>query len=257
MYSVSAIRFPAVPGLLNEPSLAPTLPAMRSTNATMDKEVKHLGSVPEDIEDVLELIEKSYDIKFEGNELEHIRTFGQLTDHITSKIKLENSVGCTDQQAFYKLRTAIEVIRKGKKSIEPNTPLVDIFPRRTRRKDIRELEKLLALDLEALRPHHIVTNAFLIAVLFFIIGLFFKWQFGLVGLLFSLGGMWISGRNGTEFKDQTFGELIDRMTQSNYSKSRRHPGTMNSDEIHTKIEKLFIENLGLEKREIDKDTLIV
>ena len=59
---------------------------------------------PEDIEDLLVKIEQSFDIKFEGNELVHAKTFGQLCDHITNKIQLLNSADCTTQQAFYKLQ---------------------------------------------------------------------------------------------------------------------------------------------------------
>lgn len=224
---------------------------------TMNKQEKHLGSVPEDIEDVLRLIEKSYDIKFEGNELGYIRTFGQLTDHIISKIKLESKGDCTDQQAFYKLRTVIETIKDDKKKIKPKTQLTDIFPRRTRRKDIQKIEKLLMLDLKALRPRPIVTNSLLIALLVSIVGLFIKWQFGLTGLSFSIGGLWVSERIGTEFKDRTLGELTDRMTQLNYVKSRRQSGTMNIKEVQNKIEKLFVDNLGLDEKTIDKDTVII
>jgi acyl carrier protein len=223
----------------------------------MNNQEKHLGSVPEDIEDVLRLIEKSYDIKFEGNELGHIRTFGQLTNHIISKIKLESKCDCTDQQAFYKLRTVIETIKDHKKRIEPKAQLTDIFPRRTRRKDIKEIEKRLGLNLKALRPRHIITNSLLIILLASIVVLFIKWQFGLAGFLFSIGGLWISQRMGTEFKDRTLGELTDRMTQLNYVKSRRQSGTMNIKEIQNKIEKLFVDNLGLDEKTIDKDTVII
>jgi acyl carrier protein len=223
----------------------------------MNKQEKHLGSVPEDIEDVLRLIEKSYDIKFEGNELGHIRTFGQLTDHIISKIKLESKSDCTDQQAFYKLRTVIETIKHDTRKIEPKTQLTVIFPRRTRRKDIKEIEKLLGIDLKALRPRHIITYSLLITLLVSIGGLFIKWPFGLAGLLFSIGGLWISERMGTEFRDRTLGELTDRMTQLNYVKSRRQSGAMNIKEVHNKIEKLFVDNLGLDEKTIDKDTVII
>lgn len=180
-----------------------------------------------------------------------------MTDHIISKIKLKNKRDCTDQQAFYKLRTAIETIKDDKKRIEPKTPLSDIFSRRTRRSEIKEIEKLLELNLKALRPRHGVTSSLFITLLLSIVGLFINWQFGLVGLPFSIGGLWISERTGTEFKDRTLGELTDRMTQLNYSRSRRQPGTMNVNEVQDKIEKLFVDNLGLETRTIDRDTVIV
>jgi hypothetical protein len=86
----------------------------------MNNGVKHLGSLPEDIEDVLRLVEKSYNLKFESNELAHIRTFGELSDHIVSKINLDYRDDCTDQQAFYKLRNAIANTSGGEKfKIDP------------------------------------------------------------------------------------------------------------------------------------------
>jgi acyl carrier protein len=224
----------------------------------MNNEEKHLGSDPEDIDDVLRLIEKSYGIRFHDNELGHIRTFGQLTDHIISKIKLDNIDDCTNQQAFYKLRTAILEIKKIDTTlISPSALLADIFPRRTRRAEIRGVENILQLDLRALRPRHFVTNSLIIIVLLSILGLFFNWQFGLVSLFLSMAGLWISEKTGREFRDITLRELTDRMTQTNYTKSRRQPGTMNLTEIHGKIEKIFVENLGLEEKTIDKDTVIV
>lgn len=224
----------------------------------MEKREKYLGSVSEDIEDVLKLVEKSYDIKFEGSELGHIRTFGQLIDHVISKIKLDDKNDCTDQQAFYKLRTSIEQIKGlDKSAINPKTHLTDLFPRNLRRKEIKEIEKLLTIDLKVLRPRHTVTNSLIILLLLSIVGLFIKWQLGVMGLVFSIGGLWISEKTGKEFKDKTLSELTDRMTRLNYVKSRRQPGTMNAKEVKDKIEKLFVDNLGLEERTIDRDTVIV
>ena len=55
----------------------------------------------EDIEDLLLRVEKSFGIKFAEKELFHVSTFGELCDHITNKMELENSEDCTSQQAFY------------------------------------------------------------------------------------------------------------------------------------------------------------
>jgi acyl carrier protein len=220
----------------------------------MDKQEKHLGSSPEDVEDVLRLIERSYDIRFEGKELEHIRTFGELTDYIIAKIKLEEKTDCTDQQAFYKLRSALGASKDVNGSrTSPETQLAHIFPVATRRKQIKEIEKQLGVDLKALRPRYWVTNFLMIVLLLSIVSIFMKWQLGLSGFLFSIGGLWISEKTAREFKDKTLGQLADRMTQLNYVKSRRHPGTMNSKEIRSKIEKLFIDNLGLDTETIDRD----
>jgi acyl carrier protein len=224
----------------------------------MDKQEKKLGRDAEDIEDLLKVIEKSYDIRFEKGELGHVRTFGQLTDHIISKIKYLDKEDCTDQQAFYKLRSAIMKMKTFDKSeISPTTLLVDIFPRQTRRKDIKEIEKQLGLDLKALRPTDLVTYCILLLLLISIIGLFINWKYGLVGLGLSIIGFWTADKTGKEFKDKTLRELTDRTTQLNYLRSRRQPGTVNKKEIHEKIQKLFIESFGLENNEIDRDTVIV
>jgi hypothetical protein len=223
----------------------------------MHREEKYLCSLPEDIEDVLIMIEKSYDIKFETNELVYIKTFGQLTDHIISKIKLEERNDCTDQQAFYKLHNAIMAIKGvDNLAITPKTQLVDIFPEHARRREITEVEKQLGFGMNALRPQLAVTISLIILLLLSFIGLFIKWQYGLAAFFFSIAGLWISEKMGKVFVDNTVGELVDRMTRLNYVKSRRQPGTVNLKEVRDKIEKLFIENLGLGTRTIDRDTII-
>ena len=68
-------------------------------------ELKNVDS--EDLEDVLVMIEKSFDFKFETAELKDVETFGHLCDIITNKVQGNNIDDCTTQQAFYKLRDAI------------------------------------------------------------------------------------------------------------------------------------------------------
>ncbi len=58
----------------------------------------------EDLSELLEKVENSFDIKFDDTELANVGTFGQLCDHIANKIQLANIDDCTTQQAFYKLR---------------------------------------------------------------------------------------------------------------------------------------------------------
>jgi len=224
----------------------------------MEKQENKLGRDVEDIEDLLKVIEKSYDIKFEKGELGHVRTFGQLTDHIISKIKSLDKEDCTNQQAFYKIRSAIEQIKTVDKSaLSPTTQLADIFPRETRRKDIKKIEKKLGLDLEALEPKDYVTYSILLLLIISIIGLFINWRYGLCGLGISIAAFWVADKTAREFKDKTFGELIERTTQLNYARARRQQGTVNKKEIQEKIRKLFIEDLLLDDNEIDRDTVIV
>lgn len=144
-----------------------------------------------------------------------------------------------------------------KSAVSPAARLADIFPRQTRRTDIKKIEKQLGLDLQALRPRYLVTYSILLILLISIIGLFINWRYGLIGVSLSIIGFWMADKTGNEFKDETLKELTDRTTQLNYVKSRRQPGTVNKKEIQEKIRNLFIENLLLEDNEIDRDTVIV
>ena len=49
-------------------------------------------------------VEKALNIRFEGNELVHASTFGELCDYVANKVKLKDVNDCTTQQAFYKVR---------------------------------------------------------------------------------------------------------------------------------------------------------
>lgn len=217
-----------------------------------------LGIDPEDLEDVLKTIEKSYGILFVSNELVRIRTFGELTDHIVGKIKLKDKDDCTDQQAFYKLREAIVATRHlDRKLVQVNTELISIFPKQGRLKDFKEIEKILGFELKALKPKDSITAAILILFLISFAMLFFDWTYGLIGSLASIALFRIVNETGKEFKVRTVGDLTRRMTQRNYIQSRRDRGTVNKNEIESKIEKLFINELALELKEIKRDTVLV
>ncbi|MBX2897972.1 MAG: hypothetical protein KF763_21190 [Cyclobacteriaceae bacterium] len=216
-----------------------------------------LGTDPEDIEDVLKIIETSYDIKFEENELGHIKTFGELTDHIISKIRLTDKDDCTTQQGFYKLRDIIQKTKNhDKKTITTNQLLTTIFPRQRRKKEIKEIEEQLGFKLKALRPRRLVTWTILILLGVSIVGLFIDWKYGLSGVLLTIILFWTAEKTGIEFKDKTLGELTDRITQRNYLKSRRDQTTVNKGEIENKIRALFADELSINKTELNRQTII-
>ena len=128
-------------------------------------------------------IEDSFDIRFETNELAHVRTYGEFCDAIKGKISLDHSEDCTTQQAFYKLREAItKSTETEKKEITPTTELAEIFPRKTRKNQIKTLEMNLGFKLSILRPPHFVTGFLAILLLASFIVLFIDWPYGLIGL---------------------------------------------------------------------------
>ena len=224
----------------------------------MKKETdNHIGTDIEDIEDVIKIIETSYDLRFEPNELGHIKTFGEMTDYIINKINLADKKDCTSQQGFYKLKDAITRIRNLDRSvIMPNQKLTTLFPRQTRKNDLRKIEKELGLKLNGLRPRHFITMTLLILALISIAMFFVDWKYALSGILLTGILSWTSEKMGIEFKDRTIGELTERMTQRNYMQSRRDRKTINKREIEEKIRALFLDELLLEENELNRTTIL-
>ena len=227
-----------------------------SNAMTTDYELKNIDS--EDIEDLLVKVENSFVIKFGDTELIEIMTFGQLCDHIANKIQLDNSDDCTSQQAFYKLRNAISsTLQFDNKTITTDFPLVKLLPRQSRRVRTKKLEKHLGFKLNILRPPHWVTGTFVILLLASIVEIFFNWQIGLFGLLFSIAGLWVANKIGNELDLQTVGQVAEKMTRENYLKSRRNPKTFNKKEIEKVLTDWFSHELYINKNKLTRDAKFV
>ena len=223
---------------------------------TTDYELKNIDS--EDIEDLLVKVETSFDIKFVGDELVHITTFGQLCDHIANKIQLDNSDDCTSQQAFYKLRNAISsTLQIENKTISTDFLLADLLPRQSRRSRTRKFEKHLGFKLNILRPPHWVTGTLVISLFASLVGLFFNWQIGLLGLVFSIAGLWFANKIGNELDLQTVGHVAEKMTRESYLKSRRNPKTFNKNEIENVLTDWFSNDLGIDKSKLTREAKFV
>lgn len=215
-------------------------------------EYELINTGPEEIEDLLKKVETSFSIRFFDNELTHVTTFGQLCDHITNKIQLDNAEDCTSQQAFYKLRDAISTLFQiDNKTISPGFPLREILPRQARRLRIAMLEKHLRFKLNILRPPHWLTITLAIILLASMIGLFVNWQIGLSALLFSIGGLWFADKIGNELDLETIGQVAEKIKRENYLKSRRNPNTYNKKEIGKVLMDMFSNDLGLDKSKLN------
>ncbi len=223
-----------------------------TSNAMTDFELKDIDS--EDLGDLLVKVEASFNIKFVGDELAHITTFGQLCDHISNKIQLDNSGDCTSQQAFYKLRDTISsTLQIDNKTISTEFPLADLLPRYSRRSRIKKLEKHLGFKLNILRPPRWVTRTLLIILLASIVGIFFNWQFGLAGLALSIAGLWYANKFGNELDVKTVGQVAEKMTRENYLKSSRNPNTFNKKEIEKVLIDWFSNYFDIDKSKLTKD----
>jgi acyl carrier protein len=206
----------------------------------------------EDIEAVLIKIEHSFNIKFEKDEFENAKTFGDFNALILSKINVENTDDCTSQQAFYKLRTAI--LAEKKIDIKPDTQLADIFPRTTRKHDIKALEAQLDMKLDILTPKTLIIRLLTLLVIVSIIGLFIRPNLGITGIIFSIISFELAYKLGIEFPINSVGELSNRMVKMHYNQSRRNTSTGNLEEITAQIVTIFEESLGLDKNELSSNT---
>jgi hypothetical protein len=215
-------------------------------------ELKNIDT--EDIEDLLIKIEDSFGINFADRELIYIETFGQLCDYIRDKIKLDKLDDCTTQQAFYKIRDAFETeIKIDKGKITPDTILKDLLPRKLRKMRTKAIENKLGFKLSLLRPPEFMTVFLVILLLLSIIGLFFSWQYGLSGLLFSTSGFWIANKTGNVLSVETIGQLANKMTRENYLKSRRKGNTFNDKEIEKVLIDIFSSGLLIDKSKLTKE----
>jgi hypothetical protein len=213
---------------------------------------------PGDLSDLLLKIEKLFGIKIGDKELMYISTFGELCDHIATKIQLDNLNDCTSQQAFYKLREAISsTLHIDAKSISTNSLLSDILPRQSRRSRIRKLEEQIGFKLNILRPPHWVTGTLLVVLFASFVGLFIYWQIGLLGLAFSIAGLRLGSKVGNNLDLQTVGQIAEKMTRIQYLKSRRNSKTFNKNEIEKVLTDWFSYDLGIDKSKLTREAKFV
>ncbi|HEX8377585.1 MAG TPA: hypothetical protein VF602_07185 [Pedobacter sp.] len=209
---------------------------------------------PEEIEELLKKVEKSFNIRFEGMELAHLSTFGELCDHIANKIPLDDVGDCTTQQAFYKLRESMGVALNYRASeLMPETELEVAFPRHNRISQIRQLEKHLGLKLDILRSKYVVSGALAIIILVSIVALFINWEIGLLGLVVFSIGLWVASKTGRELDLKTVGQVAEKMSRENYLKSRRNSNTFSKQEIEKVLKDWFSDEFGIETSKLGRD----
>jgi len=209
---------------------------------------------PEDVGDVLQRIEKSFGFKFGDTELKDVKTFGELCDIITHKVRGDNSNDCTTQQAFYKLRTALAVTAPpAKNGVTLDTTLEQLFPRQTRRRQVASMDEQLGFKTGILRPKSWVTLGFVLVFFASLIGLYFSWQAGLACIAVSILIYKLTYKFGKEMDIITVGELSHKIAREHYRKVRRNSATMNRNEVAKKVKELFIADLDLEEEVLSRD----
>ncbi|ASU32167.1 POB3 family protein [Mucilaginibacter xinganensis] len=200
-----------------------------------------------EIDDVLMKIQRSFDIRFEHDDLEHVKTFGGLCDAVVKKLKLKNTEACSTQHAFYMLRNAINTtIAADKGMIKPQTRLDEIFPRDTRLQVIDEIEKELGFKINLLKPKGSVVFIFSLILGAAVIGLFFWPTISGAGIVLSLAGLILAGKFGKEMPVKTLGDLAEKISKEHYRNCRRNAATVNRAEVAEKIKGYFSRDFFLE-----------
>jgi hypothetical protein len=209
---------------------------------------------PEEMSDILVKVEKSFGFMFGDNELQNVKTFGELCDLITKKVQGDHVNDCTTQQGFYKLRKAIAATQGiDKDSIRTRTNLLQLFPRHSRRQKMKELESKLDMNVDILDIKAWLGWTIFIGIAGSLILFFVNWKFALSGLTFFIGMSWTSYKFfAKEFKLATVGQLTEKLTRENYLKSRRNSSTINRNEISQKVKEFFSEELDLEEEALTR-----
>ncbi|MGN8067381.1 hypothetical protein [Mucilaginibacter sp. SG564] len=209
---------------------------------------------PEEIGDVFVKIERSFNIRLDDTSCKDVKTFGKLCDIVVEKVKQTNNDSCTTQQAFYKIRNAINsTISPPKELIKPQTKLADIFPRDTRLQVIAEIEREMGFKINLLQPKQGVVGTFIFVLLASAVGFFYQPVMACVGALVAMSGLMLAGRFGKELKVKTLGDLAEKVAREHYIKCRRDASTVNRNEVSQKIKELFTADLYLEPSVLTRD----
>ena len=209
---------------------------------------------PEEIGDVLVKIERSFNIRLDDTSCKDVKTFGKLCDIVVEKVKQTNNDSCTTQQAFYKIRNAINsTISPPKELIKPQTKLADIFPRDTRLQVIAEIEREMGFKINLLQPKQGIVGTFIFVLAASAVGFFYQPVMAFIGALIAITGLMLAGKFGKELKVKTLGDLAEKVAREHYIKCRRDASTVNRNEISQKIKELFTADLYLEPSVLTRD----
>ncbi|TSD64785.1 hypothetical protein FFF34_012865 [Inquilinus sp. KBS0705] len=209
---------------------------------------------PEEISDVLLKIEKSFTIKFTDTELKEAKTFGALCDVVIEKVKQHQADSCTTQQAFYKLRNAINARNPVEKYLlKPQTKLAEIFPRDNRIEVVADIENEMGFHMNLLQPKQWIVWMFALMLLAFITVSFVFGTIGYIGMVVSITGLILAGKFGKELKVKTLGDLAEKIAREHYLKCRRDASTVNRAEVVEKVKELFSKDLDLEPSVLTKE----
>ncbi|MDH7460635.1 hypothetical protein QEG73_05075 [Chitinophagaceae bacterium 26-R-25] len=224
---------------------------------TVFNDIKLDNIDPEDFEDTLLKLEKSFGLKFADSSFKDAKTFGDICDIIEGRLNLIHTDDCTAQQAFYKVRNAICLTQTfDATNIELGTSLENVFPRLNRKKNVAHFQQALGF------PVNILTMKawlFLVIVAGFVgslVAFFFSWLYAVSGLILFTLFSWIASKFSKELNVSTVKELTEKITREHYLSARRQRGTMNRNEIVKIIQDTFIADHFLDQESLTRDAAL-
>jgi hypothetical protein len=217
--------------------------------------VVNLSSIdPEDVSDVLLKIERSFNIRFTDEDLTHIKTFGALCDLVVEKVKLVQADSCTTQQAFYKLRSAINAKKPVEKcDLKPQTKLCELFPRDNRIEVVADMEAEMGLHVNLLQPKQWIVYGFAGLLLAAIALSFYNNIVGFILAGIAITGLILAGKFGKELKVKTLGDLAEKIAREHHISCRRNASSVNRNDVAEKVKELFADYLDVEPAALRKE----
>jgi len=175
----------------------------------------------EDAEELLTQIERSFDFKFEKDDLINVSSIRDIYDVILDKFTSKKSTSCTSQKAFYILRKDIKALNIYTGPVFPETLIIHVL-KKNRRKSVKLIETKTGFKLNLLRPPHFLTTINLIILALGLIDwIFYDTLTGIGITAISVFSIWISSRLGTVLKYGSMRELVKHVTSTNYSTIRK------------------------------------
>jgi hypothetical protein len=220
--------------------------------------VVNLNSIdPEDVGDVLLKIERSFNIRFTDQDLNHVKTLGTLCDLVVEKVKIVQSDSCTTQQAFYKLRNAINAKKPIEKcDLKPQTKLCELFPRDNRIEIVADMEAEMGLHVNLLQPKQWIVYGFCGLLVVAIALSFYNNIAGFILAGIAITGLVLAGKFGKELKVKTLGDLAEKIAREHYLSCRRNASTVNRAEVAEKVKELFADYLTVEPASAKKEARV-
>jgi acyl carrier protein len=207
----------------------------------------------EDIGDIFPMIEKSFNLKFQRSEFANVKTFGDICKIVEDRLDFELQ-DCSLQQGFYKLRSAVSnTVLVDQDKINLSSKLEGLFPRETRIRDWKRLEKELGFKVAVLTMKSGLLLTLLVGFVVSILCFFLNWKYALTGLIgLSIVSKFLS-LFSKEFSLLDMDELTRKVTSENYSVVRRKKNSGNKQEVFTVLQELFASNLSISKEFLTKE----